>query len=139
MHSMACGGSMEMLAVLREAGAKINVRDVHGKTVAHYAAMASHTELLKSSRHRFYLIISTLGLLIEIDKDFVNATDNEGYTPLHYAVQTGQNTKTIELLLEHGSNILAAAKDGTTALHIAATLAESAIPIEYLVKVRNIS
>lgn len=46
MHSMACGGSTGMLSVLREAGASITVREYHGRTVAHYAAMASQTELL---------------------------------------------------------------------------------------------
>ncbi|VDM84105.1 unnamed protein product, partial [Strongylus vulgaris] len=114
---MACGGSLKMLKVLREAGAKLNVRDSRGRTAAHYAAMASHTELLKA--------------IIEVDKCFVNGADKDGYTPLHYAVQNSQNVKSIELLLENGSDVTLAAHDGTTALHIAATLAESAIPIEY--------
>lgn len=51
MHSMACGGSVEMLAVLREAGAKITVQDFRGRTAAHYAAMASQTELLSGWLH----------------------------------------------------------------------------------------
>ncbi|KAK6047246.1 ankyrin repeat protein [Cooperia oncophora] len=83
MHSMACGGSLGMLAVLREAGASITVRDFHGRTVAHYSAMASQMDLLAA--------------LLRIDKNFINARDNDGYTPLHYAVQNGQNVKTIDL------------------------------------------
>lgn len=35
--------------------------------------------------------------LLKIDKNFVNDRDDDGYTPLHYAVQNGQNAKTIEL------------------------------------------
>uniref|UniRef100_A0A0K0DJP8 ANK_REP_REGION domain-containing protein n=1 Tax=Angiostrongylus cantonensis TaxID=6313 RepID=A0A0K0DJP8_ANGCA len=99
MHFMACGGHIPMLSLLREGGASITVTDFYGRNVAHFAAMASQAELL--------------GELLTINAMFASATDNNGYSPLHYAVQNAHNTKTIELNA-----------DGITPLHLASEWAK---------------
>jgi len=51
----------------------------------------------------------------------INAKDNIGWTPLHFAAYHGI-TDIVRLLLEHGADINARDADGLTPLHIAAAL-----------------
>ncbi|KAM3964878.1 ankyrin repeat domain-containing protein 39 [Aphomia sociella] len=54
-------------------------------------------------------------------KDTVNAADNSGYTPLHYAARTG-NIDICKILLQNGANINTQTKSGVaTPLHKAAS------------------
>ena len=43
--------------------------------------------------------------------------NKDGYTPLHFAVER-VNEEIIKLFLSKGANVNAAAKDGTTSLHL---------------------
>lgn len=54
-----------------------------------------------------------------VPNEFINAKVNnleghEGYTPLHYAVDFGLETRTVELLLKHGANCCATASNDMT-------------------------
>ncbi|MFC1765249.1 ankyrin repeat domain-containing protein [Planctomycetota bacterium] len=64
------------------------------------------------------------GMLQNLAKEAdVNAKDENGRTPLHFAVESAKNV-IIEVLLDKGANINAKDKDGRTPLHLAAESAD---------------
>ena len=57
-----------------------------------------------------------VGFLIGAGAD-VNASDEDGDTPLHRATSRGDNSEVARLLIEHGGDIASVAVDNRTALH----------------------
>lgn len=97
-------GDDECVRLLLDAGAKVALRGVMGRTALHYAAYRASARKVQD--------------LIHAGAD-VNAEDERGYTPLHLAALVGDEACT-RLLLEAGANANAGTLDGFTALHFAA-------------------
>jgi ankyrin repeat protein len=112
----AQNSSMRVLTVLKEKGANINERGWNNRTALHLAALASTPV--------------TIPGLLDWGLD-INAQDDEGLTPLMYAVKfnatqpgiitTGKlpPLETVQILLEKGADCFITNKDGKTALGIA--------------------
>jgi hypothetical protein len=79
-------------------------RDVHGKTMLHYAAEFGSCDKFKD-------VLSFTALVVEPDKS--------GRTPLHYAAKGG-NVETCALLMDQGAKLQDKDENGDTALHYAA-------------------
>ncbi|MCD4785694.1 MAG: ankyrin repeat domain-containing protein [Candidatus Eremiobacteraeota bacterium] len=84
--------------------ANIKVKDSHGRTPLHHAAIEGKTETAK--------------LLIFMGAD-INAKDNYELTPLHTAAIEGK-TDTAKLLISNGADINAKSNRGWTPMHWAA-------------------
>ena len=97
-------GDDECVRLLLDAGAKVALRGVMGRTALHYAAYRASARKVQD--------------LIHAGAD-VNAEDERGYTPLHLAALVGDEACT-RLLLEAGANANSGTLDGFTALHFAA-------------------
>lgn len=68
----------------------------------------------------------------QFPKNGINEADPDfGFTPLHYACKFNQSA-TVKLLLENGSNPLLIIPDGRTALHFAAAYADKEIALDLL-------
>lgn len=93
----------EMSALVLEAGADVNARDVSGMTPLHQAAANNSND--------------TLALLLEDGAD-VNARENFGATPLHFAALANATT-TAAVLLEVGADVNARDDNGATPLQMA--------------------
>ena len=76
----------------------------------HYAALRGETKSIE--------------MMLKLGAD-VNASDEQGKTPLHDACLKG-HSETVRLLLDHGANIGARDKSGATPLHDAALGGEPA-------------
>lgn len=86
----------------------VNVKSPNGSTLLHVAAATGHvgnvTALLE-------------GISSNID-DFINAEDDAGDTPLHYAALHG-SFEVLTFFIEKGANLNASNKRGDTPLHFA--------------------
>ena len=60
----------------------------------------------------------TMRLLVERVHADVNASDADGYTPLHYAAARGDN-EMIRYLVDHGADVMAVARNGQTTVDMA--------------------
>lgn len=89
LHEASSYSYKEIVKILINAGAYVNVKDYSGQTPLHRAV-------------RYENNIEITKLLIDADAD-VNAKDYHQKTPLHQAV-IYRNRKTIELLIAHGAN-----------------------------------
>ncbi|CAI9725800.1 serine/threonine-protein phosphatase 6 regulatory ankyrin repeat subunit A-like [Octopus vulgaris] len=98
-------GQLEIVKILLQNNARIDVFDEHGKAALHLAAENGHEEVAD--------------LLLEY-KAFVNAKSKIGVTPLHLAAQNGY-CNLVKLLIEkHNASIDALTLKQKTALHMAA-------------------
>jgi len=92
----------ELIQLLLEYGAEVNIKDRFGETPLHSVTTAEIVELLLAR-----------GALI-------NAPRDDGATSLHLAAKD-MNADVVKALLEHGANINAKNRFGETPLHIATT------------------
>ena len=94
LHSAAKHASLEAVQLLLSRGAVCTVRNDYGSTPLHYVCCRSDKKAKRAQ---------ILGMLLESGGDNVmNAQDNCGYTPLHYAVYQ-EAPECCELLLRAGS------------------------------------
>lgn len=112
-------------------GANTNLRDFHQDTALHFAVEQENPEFLIR--------------LLAIEGIELNPLNDEGHTPLHTAVEAGNANAVHILLAQEGVDINAAAEhqeereilEGTTPLHVAATLGDREIAIQLLVAGAN--
>ncbi len=105
LHNAARMAEPKLIMVLLEYGASLKQQDVHGSSPLHHTA----NEGYRNPGH-----IGVAWLLINKGVD-VNARDNQGKTPLHFA-----EANITELLLDAGADVNARDNRGWTPLHSAA-------------------
>ncbi|KAK0124782.1 hypothetical protein ONS96_008663 [Cadophora gregata f. sp. sojae] len=101
LHWASWRGQLEVVKLLLENNADIQVTDKNGDTPLHEASSAGRVEVIK--------------LLLEKMAD-VQAVNNYRRTPLHEASSAG-SIDVVKLLLEKGADIQAVNKFGNTPLH----------------------
>ena len=104
----------EGIKPLIDAGANVNAKNKDGETPFDLAGTEEAKELLKASIVKPDPQIQEL-----IDEGGVNATNEEGTTPLHFAAM--QQPEIIPWLVSQGANVNAKNIGGETPLHYAAT------------------
>ncbi|XP_023315734.1 ankyrin-3-like [Trichogramma pretiosum] len=104
-------GHGRVAELLLRNGAHLHVADEDRSTPLHLICQKKYDfDLVKL----FFKIFDEQHQLVK-----VNARDNQGCTPLHYAVRRDCRFKrTTELLLRRGANPIVADKDGSTPLHL---------------------
>jgi hypothetical protein len=98
----------ELVSMFLNRGLDINTKDGAGATILHHA-----------TQDESYNICIKLRDLLSFGGD-IEARDNDGRTPLHWAVQKGYKTDGVKYLLEAGAQVNARDEAGATPLHLAA-------------------
>ncbi|XP_014204975.1 uncharacterized protein LOC106636931 [Copidosoma floridanum] len=102
----------ENVQLLLDYGAKVDIKDIFGKTPLHCTASPGCQDRRKMSR------IAKLLLDKSSDpKSLLNECTNAGETALHWAV-TSNKKELIKLYLQYGANVNAKRRDGKTSLYI---------------------
>jgi hypothetical protein len=101
------GEHFQTADLLRHNGADLDVRGLGGRNPLHAAAYSGNFEMVR--------------ILIEYDPAYINARDEDGWTPLLWGSE-GRNSEdgsVVRLLLEHGADINVQSRSGWTPLHFA--------------------
>lgn len=129
---------LEILIAQNRHSLRLNVRDAYGNTALHEATLsgqekaaemllrhgASVLEVNYSQSTPIYLAVSyrrlpMVNLLLLYGREQLDVEGPKGFTPLHKAVEQGDE-ECVALLLQRGASVGAETRQGTTALHIAA-------------------
>ena len=105
LHFCAVSGSYELFEFLVEMGGDIYLKTKSGKNCLHIAAEKGQLNLCK--------------WLLQNYQFEVDMTDNDGWTPLHSCLESG-NYELFQFLIDIGSNIYRNTKKEQNCLHIAA-------------------
>ncbi|QJT94912.1 ankyrin repeat domain-containing protein [Wolbachia endosymbiont of Diaphorina citri] len=90
LHFAASSNKFDIVKLLFDKNANIKARDTYGNTPLHMAAQySSKLEIVK--------------FLLDKDINSINDITNNGWTPLHVAIQ-GNKLNTVELLLDRGAD-----------------------------------
>ncbi|XP_062593371.1 ankyrin-2-like [Saccostrea cucullata] len=103
LHKAAWSGYVDLVIFLVEKGLDIKCTRNDGSTVLHLCCLNSKTDICK--------------YLVNTYPDLLNVTDNNGQNALHDAAWSG-NVEILKFLLDKGSDINIARKDGKTVLHL---------------------
>ena len=136
-------GNLKFVNQLISEGADVNWTNPRmlKQTPLHMAAFSGIVKMygqstdptvLKEEEREFNLKCKIADILIKHGAD-VNAKDDTGRTPLHFACQTG-NTKLVIMLIENGSDINAKDNKGRTTLHYAASSLDCKLIVALLLK-----
>ncbi|XP_022089542.1 serine/threonine-protein phosphatase 6 regulatory ankyrin repeat subunit B-like isoform X2 [Acanthaster planci] len=98
-------GHVEIVKLLLQSNARVDVFDEHGKAALHLAAENGHREVAD---------------ILLWHKAFVNAKSKLGITPLHLGAQNGHNELVKLLICTHSATIDALSLAKKTPLHLAA-------------------
>ena len=100
-------GKVDVVSLLLQSGAEVNVEDESKLTPLHLASLGGQLEVVE--------------LLLSLDEDaraYVNAKDVDGLTPLHMAAYNGY-LQVVELLIRSGAILNSKDNDGNTPLDVA--------------------
>ena len=128
LHSACANGNEELASLLIEHGVNVNARDERGKSALECAVAALETHIIK---------------LLILKGAEVNAMNNDGYTPLHQAIESEVDEdmypsdgirkrpmgEIVKLLIESGANVNAKTLEGETPLHFALSLNHKAAQV----------
>ncbi|XP_047657141.1 caskin-1 isoform X6 [Tachysurus fulvidraco] len=103
LHHAALNGNLELISLLLDSQAMVDIRDQKGMRPLHYAAWQGRSEPMK--------------MLLKSGSS-VNAQSDEGQIPLHLAAQHGHYDVS-EMLLQHQSNPCIVDNAGKTPLDLA--------------------
>lgn len=87
LHWAVINGRVEIVRMLIEARADLDVKDIWGRGPLHYATMNGNLKII--------------GALIEA-RAILNIQDEWGYTPLHKAIMNGE-IETVRMLIDAGA------------------------------------
>jgi hypothetical protein len=115
LHSAACFGNVEMVQVLLNLGADVNIRNNDSRTPLNYIpeGPSGYSEAPNYPQS----LANVARLLLDRGAD-INARDNEGRTPLHTTTNL-RRIEVIPVLLERGANVGAEDKEGSTPFWLA--------------------
>jgi ankyrin repeat protein len=101
------GEHFQTADLLRHNGADLDVRGQYGRNPLPAAAYSGILEVVR--------------ILIECDPANINAREEDGETPLHWASRSYnfKDGSVLRLLLEHGADVNAQSQTGRTPLHVA--------------------
>ena len=122
LHCAASAGYRDVVELLLANKADVNAKDKVGATPLHEAVGANLYPLaLERRKNVTELVVANKNVaeLLLGNKAKVNARDNDGLTPLHYAVVFPGHKDMVELLLANKADVNAKAKNGWTPLHLA--------------------
>ena len=105
LHDAASEGRTNLVKVLLDRGASIDVKTHSGSTALHEAARSGHIEVVK--------------VLLDRGASIDAATNDDSWTGLHLAASNG-HIEILKLLLDRGASMDATMKNKWTALHSAA-------------------
>ncbi|KAI1037809.1 hypothetical protein LB503_009571 [Fusarium chuoi] len=118
---------LECASKVGDVGAAVSYRDSWGSMPLHWACQVSidedprevTAEVMEEKAQR---IITVLGLLLDCSPETINAEDQYGNTPLHYAAKNYSNcgqehTDIFQYLCDRGADSSMFNKKGETALH----------------------
>ena len=106
LHIASISNDLEIIELLLEYKADINLCNKGGFTPMHYALNMR----------------SILDIINQIMPDGVNTPNSDGLTPLHIAVKASKHRfEAVEYLLDHSADINAQTPDGMTPLDLAAS------------------
>uniref|UniRef100_K1RLA6 Ankyrin-3 n=1 Tax=Magallana gigas TaxID=29159 RepID=K1RLA6_MAGGI len=98
---VASQGKPEIVRMLLDKGANVNVKDVRGNLPIHHAAMKGHFEVVQ--------------ILLDAGSE-VNTQEKNGWTPLHCAAYWNR-LDVVKCLLKNSADVSIQNKDERTALH----------------------
>ena len=101
LHSGAWYGDLEMVQILLDYKANVNVQDPDNWTPIHYTSNGFRTQPIPHNIRQLFPDVARL--LLEHGAD-LNARNNFGETPLYQAVANG-TAEVVRVLLEHGANV----------------------------------
>ena len=104
LHFAAASNSLSTLDRLLNEGLELEARDKNGNTPLHRAAARGSPEIIER--------------LVDRGAD-LSALNNRGQTPLLVGIAADNSLQGLEIILERGSSVQVADKDGNTALHFA--------------------
>ncbi|XP_062537231.1 uncharacterized protein LOC134205710 [Armigeres subalbatus] len=138
VHVAALYGKVDVLRILIEKKAEIDVRNSFGNTPLYFAASNGHTDVVDlliekgadteltvqsngTAMHAaaFYGEVEVLNALIA-KKANIHAKDEYGWTPLHTAAERG-HLDAVNLLIEKGADTERSTESDGTAMHVAAS------------------
>ena len=103
-HIAASVGHVEILDCFRLLGGCLTNKASDGQTICHLACSKGH--------------LNVINFILEIIPDLLNSTDNNQWTPAHYAAQGG-HVEILKKLSNLGVPLYSESTAGKTALHIA--------------------
>jgi hypothetical protein len=112
LHSAAWYGDVEMVQVLLNLGADVNIRNDNNRTPLNYISAGPEAVPNYSPS-----LANVARLLLDRGAD-INARDDEGRTPLYDATYSGL-IEVIRVLLERGANVGAEDREGKTSFSLA--------------------
>lgn len=123
LHYAAAYANEAAIQTLLNNEARTDLKDLFDRIPLHYAAstLIGEQDLTNGKRDTYGVKAGSVALLIKANRHLLNAQDNEGDTPLHYAIgrYSRKGWKSAILLLEAGANANIPNKRGTTPLHSA--------------------
>lgn len=114
LHFAAKNSSIKVVAKLLTHNASVYARNSRNETALHTAVIRNDDRALKA-----------VTLLIQKNAE-IDATDNDGYTPLHHAIDDS-TFEVFSKLIAHGANVNAKTNRGSTPLHILAYFSDGPI------------
>eukprot|EP00112_Aurelia_sp_Birch-Aquarium-sp1_P010726 Seg2284.4 transcript_id=Seg2284.4/GoldUCD/mRNA.D3Y31 product=Inversin protein_id=Seg2284.4/GoldUCD/D3Y31 len=130
IHWATAYGTLSCFDKLLEYDAPLNEIDGHGVTPLHYGCQKDADENLNNARSKVINILLLNGAKLD-------AVDNEGRKPIHWAASSG-NTSAMEILLTAGDDVNSrTSREQMTALHLASFQGLTEV-VDFLVKQKNI-
>ena len=146
LHTPCASGALDVVKMLVEAGARVRAADDERHTCLITAACRGHTDIVRylvglpevDVNHQYddctvlhFAVRHTDMVHVLIDEGAdVDAQDNEGSSPLHYACELGV-LPVVKILVRAGAGVRATDNDGCTCLHTATCSGETEI-VRYL-------
>lgn len=114
LHVAALHNQEKCFDNLLAKGAKLDEKDIEGKTPLHLAAEKGFINIVK-------IILSH-----QLKNDLINIQDKKGNTPVHLAAKNN-HPSVVSALLKNGANYEEKNKDGQTCLHLAAQNSDASV------------